>query len=163
MKTIVKCILNYGFKIGSISFIYSIRKGKVMVSSVENLDFINGFDSIFSTASIFVGLGFIIVFSIIIFRITKGLIVFINNNNSPILEVRAKIIDKRGDVSIYHHNNGSGHISNSSSTTYYISFELNTNERLELKVPKDKYGLLICGDCGTLKYQGTRFLSFDRE
>lgn len=133
-----------------------------MVLSIENLNFNLGFENVFLSASVFVSLGFIIVFSILIIRIIKGMIVYINNNNSPKLETKAKIIDKRGDVSMYHHTNGTGHIHNSSSTTYYISFELSTNERLELRVPKDKYGLLIVGDNGILKYQGTRFLSFDR-
>lgn len=124
--------------------------------------FYQGFNTAFSSIGFIVGLGFLIVLTIIILRIIKGMMIFVSNNNSPKVSIEAKIIDKRGDVSIYRHSNASGHVSNSSSTTYYISFELITHERIELKVPHDQYGLLIIGDSGTLNYQGTRFLSFER-
>ena len=87
---------------------------------------------------------------------------WIRNNNSPRLSVDAKIVDKRSHTS-HHHHNHNGHMHTSSSTSYYVTFEVQSGDRMELKVPRSEFGLLVEGDEGVLSFQGTRYLGFERK
>ena len=49
-----------------------------------------------------------------------------------------------------------------SSTSYYVTFELENGGRMELSVKGSEYGMLVEGDTGALSYQGTRYLGFER-
>lgn len=49
------------------------------------------------------------------------------------------------------------------SVTYYATFELAQGQRMELRIQGSVYGVLKQGDCGTLIFQGTRYLNFERE
>lgn len=90
------------------------------------------------------------------------------NNHSPRLTVPVVIVTKRRNVSSHRHANA-GDISGahgyhtSSSTTYYVTFEVESGDRLEFNVSGSEYGLLSEGDTGKLTFQGTRYISFDRE
>lgn len=77
------------------------------------------------------------------------------NNHSPRLTVSAVITSKRAQVS------GGGH-GHHASTRYYIAFQVESGDRIELSVSGADYGMLAEGDQGRLTFQGTRFLSFDR-
>ena len=48
------------------------------------------------------------------------------------------------------------------STSYYVTFEVDSGDRMELCVSGEEYGMLVEGDCGKLSFQGTRYLSFER-
>jgi hypothetical protein len=48
------------------------------------------------------------------------------------------------------------------SSTYYVTFEFETGDRIELHVPRSDYGMMIEQDQGLLTFQGTRFISFER-
>ena len=50
----------------------------------------------------------------------------------------------------------------SSSTTYFATFEVESGDRMELKVSDKEYGMLAEGDIGKLTFQGTRYKSFER-
>ena len=119
--------------------------------------FINDFG--YSFVSFIVPIGFILVFGIIIVQTIFALSRWSKNNHSPRLSVQAKIVDKRSDVSIRHSGNDA---MTHSSTTYYVSFEFKSGDRLELKVPVNDFGYLVVGDDGILEFQGTRFISFNR-
>ena len=44
-----------------------------------------------------------------------------------------------------------------------VVFELANGSRVELAIKDPKiYGVMVEGDCGTLKYQGKKFVSFER-
>lgn len=116
----------------------------------------NGFNMMFSLFPIM----FIIVFGVIIFSIVKNISTSMHNNKQPIIPVEAKIVSKRYDVSHHHSTNDNMHHTN--STSYYVTFEFNNGERLELQVPSYEFGMLVEGDNGTLSFQGTRFISFIR-
>ncbi|MDR0819722.1 MAG: DUF2500 domain-containing protein [Oscillospiraceae bacterium] len=111
---------------------------------------------------------FVIVISFILIIIIRGIVTWSKNNASPRIPVEAKIVSKRGDVSAhYHHNNGditgvSGSY-HTSSTSYYATFEFSSGDRMELNIPGREYGLLAEGDSGTLTFQGTRFIGFERK
>lgn len=51
----------------------------------------------------------------------------------------------------------------SSSTTYYVTFQVDSGDRMEFSVSGQEYGLLAEGDRGKLTFQGTRYLGFERE
>lgn len=48
-------------------------------------------------------------------------------------------------------------------TRYYVTFEFESGDRLELMVDGSEYGLLAEGDNGMLSFQGTRYLGFVRD
>lgn len=89
-----------------------------------------------------------------------------NNNHSPRLTVSVVVVAKRMDVSHHMHPNA-GDISGAhgyhttSSTQYYVTFQVASGDRMELSVSGREYGLMAEGDEGELSFQGTRFLSFE--
>ena len=109
------------------------------------------------------GLVFIVFVCLFIYNISKGVAEWHSNNQAPQITVAAKIVGKRHNVDVHHHNagNNSG-VHTTTSTTYYVTFELEDGQRLEFQVKGRVYGLLAEGDCGTLSYQGTRYLIFER-
>lgn len=122
--------------------------------------FIRGFkmDSLgffFGGIPIFIGLIFILVFGLIIFTIIKGISQWNKNNNSPMLSVPTQVVAKRSDT-----RGGSGN--SSASTSYYVTFQVESGDRMELHVSGQEYGMLAEDDLGVLTFQGTRFLSFER-
>lgn len=110
---------------------------------------------------------FFIVFGIIliVFVVTfvRGIGEWHKNNNSPRLTVPAKVVSKRTSVSHGHHHSASGHMHTTSSTWYYATFEVESGDRMELALSGSEYGMLAEGDTGKLTFQGTRYLSFERE
>ena len=80
------------------------------------------------------------------------------NDNSPRLTVDAKIVDKRSDVHRHHHDHHHHY-----SYTYYVTFEFESGDRSELRVPENEIGILVVGDSGELTFQGTRYLGFERK
>ena len=109
---------------------------------------------------------FITVFTFVIgtfvFVAVKGISEWNKNNNSPRLTVNAKVVAKRAHTSRHHHNHN-GHMHTSHSTSYHVTFEFESGDRLELRLPASEYALLIEGDTGSLSFQGTRYLSFVRK
>ena len=105
---------------------------------------------------------FILIFIIIVFTFVKGIATWFKNNNSPRLTVSARIVAKRQNTT---HNNqpNAGDISGAhgfhtiSSTSYYVTFQVDSGDRMELSVSGSE------GDKGQLTFQGTRYLTFDRE
>lgn len=105
---------------------------------------------------------FVIVIGAIIFTIINGIREWSSNNKQPILNVDAVIVSKRTNTSRHHHNNN-GHGHTSTSTTYYVTFEVQSGDRMEFVVSGKEYGMLAEGDKGNLIFQGTRYHGFDRE
>jgi len=82
--------------------------------------------------------------------------------------VDAKVVTKRSDVSYRHNMNTNNNTNNMmnmgySSTTYYITFEVQSGDRMEFNVQDSEYGMLTEGDKGNLTFQGTRYLSYVRD
>lgn len=96
-------------------------------------------------------LGFFAVFIVILLR---GLKQWNKNNHSPRLTVEATVVGRRG-----HRSGGHDH---SAHTTYYITFQVESGDRMELNIPAHEYGYIVEGDHGKLTFQGTRFLKFER-
>ena len=115
----------------------------------------------FSIVPIMVLICFVVVFGTIIVRSVSGVKEWKKNNDSPILTVDASVVAKRTDVH-YHHNNTNQNMPSSSSTTYYATFEVESSDRMELRMQGNQYGMLVEGDKGKLTFQGTRYLEFKR-
>ena len=114
----------------------------------------------------FIGIFFLMffaVFGLVIFNIARSIKQWNNNNHSPRLTVDAKVVAKRAHVSHgSHHHGTSAGVHHSSSTSYYVTFEVESGDRMELHMAGHQYGLLIEGDKGKLTFQGTRYLGFER-
>lgn len=124
-----------------------------------------GMNMMFSVIPVIIVIGFIFVFGTIIVRSIKGARQWKRNNDSPVLSVSATVVAKRADVSYHHHHhhdmNTMSHTT--SSTTYYVTFQVDSGDRMEFDVRDTEYGLLVEGDAGTLTFQGTRYLGFERQ
>lgn len=111
---------------------------------------------------------FILIFIMIIFTLAKGISTWHKNNNSPRLTVSARIVAKRQNTT-YHNQPNAGDTSGAhgyhttSSTTYYVTFQVESGDRIEMSVSGLEYGNLTEGDEGKLTFQGTRYLQFNME
>ena len=119
-----------------------------------------GFNTMFSIV-------FILVIGVFIVTFIKGIGQWSKNNASPRLTVEATVVAKRHDVSYHHHGNagditGAHGYHTTTSTTYYVTFQVESGDRMEFSVSGSEYGMLIEGDSGRLSFQGTRYLGFER-
>ena len=110
----------------------------------------------FSIFPIIFGIIFLLSFGLVIFVIFRSIRQENKNNHSPRLRVEAKVVSKRA-----HSPRGTedpmGH------TTYYVTFEVESGDRMELKLSAQEYAMLVEGDFGDLTFQGTRYLSYQRK
>lgn len=118
---------------------------------------------IFGIIPIIILIVFVIVFTTIIRHSIQGTKQWKRNNNSPVLTVDAKVVTKRTDVNHHPHNTGTDNIYHmSSSTTYFVTFEVDSGDRLEFKTRDSEFGILAENDRGKLTFQGNRYLGFER-
>lgn len=104
---------------------------------------------------------FFLVIGVFVMSIVKGLSQWNKNNHSPELLVAATVVTKRTNVS-HHNHHHDNHVHHSTSTSYYVTFEVASGDRLEFKVSGEEYGMLVEGDHGELTFKGTRYLGFVR-
>lgn len=121
-----------------------------MISNFFQMDFFSIFPIISSGMTIFI-------FGLFVFIIVQNIRQWNKNNHSPRLTVDATVISKRNAFSPHHHND---HMTTSAS--YYITFEFESGDRIELPVDASDFGMLAEGDHGRLTFQGSRYLSFER-
>ena len=120
-------------------------------------------DLFFGFFPIIFTLMFLLVFGLILASFIKGISQWNKNNHSPRLTVPATVVSKRTNVSHHHHSNGPDHgVHHSTSTSYYVTFQVESGDRMELHMAGHEFGLLVEGDKGRLTFQGTRYLGFER-
>lgn len=100
----------------------------------------------------------VLVLGIILLNVFRGISQWNKNNHSPKLTVDATVVSKRQYTSYNHHKD---HMSQ--STSYYVTFQVESGDRMELHVSGMEYGMLAEGDSGKLTFQGTRYLEFARQ
>ena len=103
----------------------------------------------------FIGVLFFILFFIVL---GKNIAQWFKNENSPRLTVPARIVDMRRHT---HHHHSGGHHHHTHS--YHVTFQVESGDRMELRVTRGEYGLLTVGDSGNLSFQGTRYLGFEKK
>lgn len=121
----------------------------------------------FSIMPVFVIIVFVIVIGSFVVTAARGISQWSKNNASPRLTVEAAVVGKRMDVTHHQHANagdqtGAHGYHTTSSTTYYVTFQVESGDRMEFSVDGAEYGMLIEGDRGRLSFQGTRYLGFER-
>lgn len=121
----------------------------------------SGFHADFTVFQLLFSLVFIFVITVFIIVAVKGISQWNKNNHSPKLTVAATVVAKRTNVS-HHHHGGTGMHHSTHSTTYYVTFQVESGDRMELHVAGHEFGMLIEGDQGKLSFQGTRYLGFER-
>ena len=94
---------------------------------------------------------FLLAFGMILFSFISGIREWNQNNHSPRLTVGALVVAKRTSVSGRH-----------SATSYYVTFQVESGDRMEFSLSGREYGMLAEGDRGYLTFQGTRYLGFER-
>lgn len=93
-----------------------------------------------------------LVFGMIISTLVKNSKQERKNDASPRLTAEATVVTKRTHVRGDH-----------AHTTYFATFQFESGDRLEMEIPRDRFGYLVEGDKGKLHFQGTRFLDFQRQ
>ena len=122
-----------------------------------------GFGYGFDMFSIMFSIVFIIVIGMFVVTAIKGIGQWNKNNNSPRLTVPATVVANRTNVSQHYHAGTNGHHHHSTSTTYYVTFQVESGDRMELHLSGHEFGMLVEGDKGKLSFQGTRYLGFERQ
>nr|WP_325301299.1 DUF2500 domain-containing protein [uncultured Oscillibacter sp.] len=117
-----------------------------------------GFDLMFSIFPFLFITVFVIVIGTFVVMAVRGVGTWSKNNASPRLTVSAQVVTKRTQVSHHHHQDSMGH----TSTAYYATFQVESGDRMEFSVSGAEYGMLAEGDQGSLTFQGTRYLGFER-
>ena len=93
-------------------------------------------------------------FGLLTFLGMIGIVIFyiIRNNRQPKLQVSATVVTKR--------------TSNHTKATdrhYFVTFQVESGDRIEFWVTSFQYSELKQDDCGILTFQGTRFIGFERD
>ena len=117
------------------------------------------FDYIFS---ILFFVAFLFVFSIFVLTGLKSITEWNKNNNSPKLTVDATVIKKRNQVSNSDYLDHNGMIHTTSSISYYVTFQVEREDQIEMRLSRKEYIMLVEGDYGKLTFQGTRYISFEK-
>ncbi|MBP3412535.1 MAG: DUF2500 domain-containing protein [Oscillospiraceae bacterium] len=117
-----------------------------------------GFSGSFGLFPAFFMIVFVIILGVMVAVVVSGLRRWNRNNHSPRLTVPAVIVSKRTNVS----HSGTGEMHHHTHTTYYVTFQVQSGDRMELCMNGSDYGMLAEGDRGELSFQGTRYLGFRR-
>lgn len=105
------------------------------------------------------GIIFLLVIGVFLFVIVRGIGQWNRNNHSPRLSVPARVVSRRQHHE-HHANVDSG--TGMGSTSYYVTFEVESGDRIEFHLSGKEYGMLAEGDEGVLTFQGTRYQGFER-
>ncbi len=108
---------------------------------------------------------FFIVFVFFIVILVKSVTTWSKNNHSPLLTVDVTVVAKRDDLHVHGGAIGSdAHMHSATSyTDHYVTFQVESGDRIELMVPESEYGYIVEGDKGKVSFKGTRFISFERK
>ena len=128
-----------------------------------------GFDPMQDADPIFQAIGtvgpilFLTVLAILCVFVIMGVMQWFRNNGSPVLTAQARVVNLRIQVSGGMHTVGDDLMAHGASTSYYATFEVESGDCMEFAVGDEEYGLLSQGDTGSLTFQGTRYLGFERQ
>ncbi len=123
-----------------------------------------GYETGFDMFSIMFFIVFALIVGTIIINAIKGISEWSNNNKQPILDINCKVVSKELVFHIL------THILQILVVfimvvlvTLHIMLLLNLKvKRTKFSVNGKEYGMIAEGDYGKLKFQGTRFLEFNR-
>ncbi|WP_138493531.1 DUF2500 domain-containing protein [Paenibacillus pinistramenti] len=119
---------------------------------------LTGLDMLDMTGSV-IPVFLIVVLGIIGISAFSGVYRWLKDNKQPVLTVLTTVTSKRTVVSYRQSSDSDSH---RSVTRYYVTFEVESGDRLEFEVHGDEYGQTAEGDQGNLTFQGSRYLGFRR-
>mgnify|MGYP000025940752 FL=1 len=108
----------------------------------------------------------VVILGMLVYLTLKGMQEKKANDAAPIVTVDAKVKAKR--IAVHHsaHQqsmNGVPLMAKSHHTTYYATFALEGDQRLELQISEGQFQRLTEGERGKLTYQRKRFHRFEGE
>lgn len=101
----------------------------------------------------------VVILGVMLLTSASGIRRYFANNRQPVLNVTSIIVSKRTEVS---HRHDTEQSVNRSDTKYFITFEVESGDRLEFTVSGQEYGRCSEGDEGKLTFQGSRYYGFER-
>ena len=113
----------------------------------------------FSFVMIMFQMVFVCVCAVILFLIVKNISTWNKNNHSPKLTVPATVVAKRTQVTQQQHANagdptGAHGFSTTTSTSYYVTFQVESGDRMELRVSRSEIWTAGREKPGKLKFSG---------
>lgn len=105
---------------------------------------------------------FVLVIGLFIYAVVQAILRKQKNDASPRLTVQARVVSRRQEVTHHARNMNDGVYHTSSTTRYFVTFQVESGDRMELELDGSDFGMLAEGDEGRLSFQGTRFLEFQR-
>lgn len=105
---------------------------------------------------------FVLVIGLFIYAVVQAIARKQKNDASPRLTVLARVVSRRQEVTHHARNMNDGVYHTSSTTRYFVTFQVESGDRLELQLDGSDFGMIAEGDEGRLSFQGTRFLDFQR-
>ena len=105
---------------------------------------------------------FVLIFGMMIYAVVQAILRKQKNDASPRLTVLARVVSRRQEVTHHARNMNDGVYHTSSTTRYFVTFQVESGDRLELQLDGSDFGMIAEGDEGRLSFQGTRFLDFQR-
>lgn len=120
-----------------------------------------GFGGGFGMFEVLFTIMFLLITGTFVVTLIRGIGEWNKNNHSPKLTVPAKVVAKRTNITRHSHGGANDLHHHHTSTTYYVTFEVESGDRMELHMTGSEYGLLVEGDKGKLRFQGTRYLGFE--
>ena len=105
-----------------------------------------------------------ILFAVIL---VKGVAQWSKNNNSPRLTVECVIVDKRTETTTHQmpvagDASGAHGFQVMTDTTHYVTFQVESGDKIEFTVSGSEYAQLAEGEQGKLTFQGMRYLCFEK-
>ena len=107
------------------------------------------------------GAVFLLIVGVMILALVRSASEWSSNNSSPVLSVDARVVSKRTNITRHMSQADSSHMTRN-STVDYATFQVESGDRMELRMSGREYGLLAEGDRGKLTFQGTRYRGFER-
>ena len=120
-----------------------------------------GFGAVFGVISL-------LILAVFVFILAKSVAQWNKNNHSPRLTVECVIVDKRTETTTHRtpvagDASGAHGFHMTTDTAHFVTFQVESGDRIELRVNGSEYGYLIKGDQGKMTFQGTRYLGFERK
>ena len=105
-----------------------------------------------------------IIFAVIL---VKGVAQWSKNNNSPRLTVACVIVDKRTETTMQQRPvagdaSGAHGYQTMTDTTHFVTFQVESGDKIEFTVSGSEYAQLAEGEQGKLTFAGTRYLGFEK-
>ena len=123
-----------------------------------------GFGALFGAIPLFALAVFILIASVVV----KGVAQWSKNNNSPRLTVACVIVDKHTETTtqqmpVAGDASGAHGYHMMTDTTHFVTFQVESGDKIEFTVSGSEYAQLAEGEQGKLTFQGTRYLGFERK